>query len=339
MEKQIESRDYSLDNLKAILMVCIVMIHAVLSIEHGRILSITHQFMLIFAIPCFVFVSGYFAKGVMRDGGFRISRVFSMLWLYLFFKIAWYILEYFCNGEAELDLFDATSSPWYLLAMAFWYLLVPVLKAFPQKYVLIITFLIGVFSGYCEWFSTFLSLSRVLVYLPFFAAGLLLEREQMEAFTKRNLRFPAVVILTILILMFVMIFDKIWFYASLYYGEYPYAQIMSKELFPYGWVVRVIVFLLASIIGACLLAIVPKRKVFFTYVGKNTLAVYILHALLRNLLKYMGVFTWVNEKYTKEQMLWIVPIVIATTLFLGNALFGAVFQFITNPFKFIKHVE
>ena len=336
MEKQAVSRNYSIDNLKAVLMVCVVLIHVVLCLDHGRILSVTHQFMLIFTMPCFVFLSGYLSKGILKDGKFHWERVFSMLWMYVFFKLVWFALEYICKGEAKFDLLTVASSPWYLLALSIWYLLVPILIAFPKKYVIISTVLIGIFSGYISIFSTFLSLSRVLVYLPFFTIGLLLEKEQMEFFTRRNLRLPALAILLLIVFWFIFLFDKIWVFASLYYGEYPYEQIMSEEFVPYGGLVRTLVFLLAGIISMCLLAIVPKRKVFFSYVGKNTLAVYILHALIRNVLEYKGVFKWINETISQTQMLWVVPVVIVATLFIGNPLFGKMFDFILNPFKFFQ---
>lgn len=335
MEKKAVSRNYSIDNLKAVLMVCVVLIHVILCLDHGRILSIMHQFMLIFTIPCFVFLSGYLAKGIMKDGHFQWNRVISMLWMYVFFKLIWFVLEYICKGEAKLDLFTVASSPWYLLALSIWYLLVPILIAFPKKYVIIVTIFIGIFSGYISIFTTFLSLSRVLVYLPFFTIGLLLEKEQMETFTKKNLRFPALIILSVLMIAFVLLFDKVWVFASLYYGEYPYEQIMG-ELAPYGGLIRSIVFLLASIISVCLLAIVPKRKVFFSFVGINTLAVYVLHALIRNVLDYMGVFDWINETYSQKQMLWVVPISVVATMLMGNSLFGKMFQLISNPFKILQ---
>ena len=325
------SRNYCLDNFKAILILFVVLGHVILNLNHGVELSMLHQFIYIFHMPCFVFVSGYFAKSVVKEGRFRVERVFSMLWLYILFQFAWFALEYISCGEAELDLLDAVSAPWYLLAMAIWYLLVPVLRAFPKQYVIPITIFIGVYSGYCNWFTTYLSLSRVLVFLPFFTIGLLLEKEQMEAFTNKNLRVPAICLLLTIVLVFVFLYENIWYFASLYYGEYPYAQLMNEELLPYGAVVRIIVFVFAGLIGLCLLAIVPKKKTFFSYVGENTLAVYVLHVLLRNWLKYIGIFDRINDTYSQTQMLWVVPIGIIVTLFLGNPLFGRLFKFLSNP--------
>ena len=222
-----------------------------------------------------------------------------------------------------------------MLALSTWYLLVPILKSVKKRNAIITTVLIGLLCGYESGFSNFLALNRTLVFLPFFAIGLVMEKEHLQKLRKEKLKVSAFVVLALSMVAFIVFRDEIASIYKIFYGASPYVKSL-KGLAPYGAFIRAGVYLFACIISACLLIVVPNRKVFFSYVGKYSIAVYILHILVRNAMKYAGVFTKIKQ-YPSETMYLAIPICVLATLFLGNPMFGKALQFIGNPLKPLKN--
>ncbi len=331
-----DNRDYFFDNLKAYLILLVVIGHFISELRGGRIHEISrfYYFIHTFHMPCFAFASGYMAKGIMKNGKFRADRYFSILWLYFLFQAARVVLARLYGHTMAFDLFDVTSAPWYLLALSMWYLLVPVLQSMRPAQGIILTGLGSLLIGYVENVSTYLALSRMIVFLPFFAIGLYLSRETLERFLNKKWRLAALLLLAVAFGYFVFVNNPLGSARKLVMGGRPYSYNLG-ELAPYGFLIRGGLQLFAVLISAATMLLIPRRRMWFSYVGRYSLTVYILHILVWNLLKYEGAYAWIKTMPEQYRLLAF-PFCIVLTLVLGNPFFGKIANWISNPFCSLK---
>lgn len=328
-----DNRDNLIDNLKAFLIVLVIFGHVNTKLRSVGELTRLYYFIHTFHMPCFAFTSGYLAKTVMKDGKFRGERYFSTLWLFVFFRLVNCGTARAFGHPAKLEFFDIESAAWYLLALSAWYVLVPLLLSMRPAVGLAVTVLAGLLVGYADNVGTFLTFSRMLVFLPFFAAGLYLPREKLMGFVERygKMRILAVVFLLAAASYFVFVGNPLKSCARIVFGGTPYS-VALKTYAPYGFFIRGGLYLFAALVSmACVLA-VPRRKMWFSYVGKYSLAVYILHIFVRDILVYAGVFTKI-KKLPGRYMLLSIPACVAAALVLGNPFFGKLMNFVANPVR------
>lgn len=331
-----DKRDYFIDNLKALLIVLVIFGHIVLYWGSVEQMTALYYFVHTFHMPFFVFVTGYMAKGVMKNGKFAAQRLFSMLWMYLVFSILSVLVARAFGRDARLNLFDVSAAQWYLLAVAIWYLLVPLLLSLKPWVGMLLTVAAGLLIGYFDNVDTYLTLSRVFTFMPFFAFGLYLSKEKMEAFLDKKLwvRGIALLVLVLACGYFVFVGNPLYGYSRIVFGGKPYREIL-KEYRAYGFLIRGGLYAFAVVISAACMLVMPRRKMFFSYVGKYSMAVYVLHILVRNGLNYAGVFD-LTKQLSAPYMLLTIPVSVVAALLLGNPLFGKAFNFISNPIKFLK---
>ena len=164
-------RDSYFDNLKGILILLVVIGHFVLPMERTRPVWAIFYIIYLFHMPMFAMVSGYFAKGMYRNGTFKMERFLRILWLYIVFKMAVHITENLAAGTSfmkPIDFFFEGGSPWYLLAMMWWYLSIPFTSMFKPKAVMATAFVISILSGYQVSLGDGLAMCRTLAFAPFF---------------------------------------------------------------------------------------------------------------------------------------------------------------------------
>ncbi|MBQ9120243.1 MAG: acyltransferase family protein [Lachnospiraceae bacterium] len=334
LRKEGDNRDYFVDNLKAFLMVLVIFGHVVTSLRGVKEMSALYYFVYTFHMPLFVFTSGYMAKGIMKDGKFRVDRYFSILWMYFFFRVANYLLGRQLGHSSKFKLLEVSGAPWYLLAMSAWYLMVPLLLSMKPLVGVIVATMAGLLMGYVEEAEDFLAISRIAVYLPFFAIGLYVSKERLDNFLNKRLRIPALLLLAGACGYFVFVGNPLKPIKKIVFGGTPYSATLG-ELEPYGFLIRGGLYLFAVLIGVACMFLIPRRKMWFSYVGKYSMAVYILHIFVRDAMKYTGVFTEI-KKLPGRYMFLAIPACAVAALVLGNPLFGKLINWISNPFRSLK---
>ncbi|MDE6874824.1 MAG: acyltransferase family protein [Lachnospiraceae bacterium] len=328
-----DTRDYFIDNLKAFLIVLVIWGHVESNLRPVGELTRLYYFIHTFHMPCFAFTSGYLAKSVVKDGKFRAERYFSTLWLFVFFRLMNCGIAHAFGRQTKLEFFDISSAAWYLLALSAWYVLVPLLLSMKPRTGLAVTTLSGLLVGYADNVSTFLTFSRMVVFLPFFAAGLYLSKEGLAGFLSKyeKLRIPAAVFLLLAAGGFVFLGNPLGSCARIVFGGMPYS-VALKTYAPYGFFIRGGLYLFAVLVSAACMLLVPRRKLWFSYVGKYSLAIYILHILVRDALLYAGVFGKI-KKLPGIYMLLSIPACVAAALVLGNPVFGKAMNWVADPVK------
>jgi fucose 4-O-acetylase-like acetyltransferase len=166
---------------------------------------------------------------------------------------------------------------WYLASLACWRLLLPPMLALGRP--LLIACAIAILAGYAGDIGYPFSLSRTLVFLPFFIAG---HRYGLDL---RGSRMGAIAALLSLagLAWLIRDLDPVWLYGSSAYPDL-WGGLLRAGL------------LAASAFGVwAVLRLVPRKKSPLTAMGRQSLAVYLLHGLLINAATALGLWASLGQ--------------------------------------------
>lgn len=271
-------RIYYYDNLKFILIFLVVFGHFISPfVEKSHIAKSLWIFIWSFHMPLFIFISGYLAKNsiVKRDK----NKIFNFLILYVLLKFIIFIIQALYDLEPKLSLFKVSDIPWYLMAMAVWYVMSMLTQKLDKNKVFVISIILALIIGYDKDFRDILALSRILVYYPFFLLGTMIGKDKIHKLTSNKLyKFISIIILFGFIAICLIFTDKIYFIRPLLTGRNSYYSL-NNNIEYFGLIFRIVSYILAVIISVSVMTLVPKGKTFFSNLGSRTLAVYFLHAM------------------------------------------------------------
>lgn len=231
-------------------------------------------------MPAFVFVSGAFSKKYIKKGAPQLNKLAGYFILYTIYKIVlWMLSCHYQEQDFKFDLLSEGSAPWYLLAMIIWLLILPVFAKLKCTWGMMLALFISIFIPLNDSLGIFLSMSRVVIFLPFFIGGYYFKLEYVEKLQKSIYKILALLILMLVALFVITNIDFIARYSSLLYADHSYAFLRTSVgnalLLKIGW------YLIATFMLFALLALCPKKKFCFSYIGSRTLSIYIFHRLIR----------------------------------------------------------
>lgn len=304
MEKDITKhaaggRDYRMDNIKCILIFAVVLGH-MLELYKGNDPADRLLYLVIYSfhMPLFAFVTGIFA----RYDPARIRN--HMIYPYLVFQTLYLI---FSNRVLEKDADVQYTTPywilWYLFAIIVWNLVLPLVQEegapFKKKLLMLAAAMAaGVLIGFDKKTGYYLSFSRVVEFFPYFLMGVYYRQFRAAFGTRmRKIRFGGdknigqkkkllkglvMAFVCLLLAGFVRILylnvDEVratWLYGS-----------VSYERGDYTWRFRVFGMAGAFVWMAFFLLFTPDKKLpYLSYIGANTMTVYLLHGFF---IKYMS---------------------------------------------------
>jgi fucose 4-O-acetylase-like acetyltransferase len=267
-------RDAYFDNAKFLLIFLVVFGHFIQSYidEHTLIRSL-YLTIYTFHMPAFIFIAGYFAKGI-SDKGYILNLAKKLLLPYVIFQILYSLYYYyFANGSLmENNLFNPYWSLWFLLSMFYWNLMIIFFKKFNWKYALLISLSISLTIGYFDQISNYLSLSRTFVFFPFFLIGFFVKREHLAKIHRPSIRIFS---LAILATVFVIFYYFNGFQEQWLFGSKPYSYFETNQVT--AMLIRLGVYGISAITAISCLSLIPTRHAFFTKLGARSLYVYLLH--------------------------------------------------------------
>jgi len=317
-----EKRSAYWDNVKAILIFLVVLGHFLLAMQKKSVLvEAVYWWIYSFHMPAFVFASGYFAKSFVKKNGDR-SRLLGFLIVYVVFTILLWIMNMINTKEFRLpSLFSTGSAQWYMLAMFVWYLLLLFAAGFSGKVSIPVAFLIGLLVGIDENAGNFLSMSRIIVFFPFFLSGYYFKGECLEKITKLWKVLGAVFLSAVFVVL--LYFRKpLTPLLRCVYGDKSYAamELTSAE----GIFFRGMWYFFAVCMIAALLCVVSSRRHFYTYIGEYTLPIYVIHRVLRDVFSGLGLFSIIGDGIVALAVCCILSI---TIVFLcANKTIGKIFD-------------
>lgn len=276
-------RDFGFDNIKFILIFCVVLGHFLEFCRSGAG-NFLYRLIYLFHMPLFLFVSGYFAKFDKK------KIVFDCLGVYIIFQILYVVFQgIVLKSRTDLLFTYPYWIMWYPLVITFYSILLPLYKAESTKKrlsVLLIVFALSLFIGYEKSVEYPLSLSRFFVFQPYFLMGHYFKTEE-ESIKNKFLSFnlkKKYIFFTLLII----------FTALLSYHAVSSRFITNKMLYgAIAYINPTDIFIRAElyVIGLCwiFLFIFLIKPLFSTSlpiistIGKNTLPIFLIHGFIMKL--------------------------------------------------------
>ena len=271
-------RSLYFDNAKFFLIFLVVFGHVISPLKgNDDFLFSLYSVIFLFHMPAFILISGYFSKGYNKKGYF-IKTIKKILLPYLIFQVI-YSIFYYLNGQEstlKFDLLQPHWTLWFLLSLFSWNLLLYVFARL--KWIgLVVAAAIGIGIGYFDEVGSYLSLSRTLVFFPYFLLGFLLEPKHFKLIKK--VKHSTVIGFAILLSTMFLIgtfFPKDAIPWLL--GDTSYADMGIKEI-GVG-LIRASQYVLTLIVIYGFLTIVPSQGFKMTVIGQRTLYVYLLHGYI-----------------------------------------------------------
>lgn len=325
-------RDYGFDNVRAILILCVIFAHFQ---EYSGLLSdrddYIYRLIYSFHMPALIFLFGYFAK-------FQPNRiVFCWVASYMVFQPLYKFFESRLFGtEFVLQFTIPYWLLWFSLVCIYYQLLIPLYDtpSIPKQiFTVIIVCLVAILAGYDDTVSSYGEISRFFVNQPWFVLGFYYAKACKKQRKIRSCRF--IFLRSILIILAVLASAL-----TLYYVDIPRNRLFGS--FPYGMIgyspcIRMIIMLMAlSWISFFVYIIKPIfcRKIpVFTSIGQNTFSVFLLHGFI---VKWMAV----RHPNRMDSYGELIIVSVITLLLLGNPLVGKCFRFIFSDqwFKAIRRL-
>lgn len=275
MELKLKSRESGYCNLKLVLLFLVVYGHLIEPcVSENRILYEIYRMIYMVHIPLFVFLSGVFLKD--RTSCLRQSKK-ALVW-YLAAQSLCMVSLYLIKGQKG-SIFVPYWHLWYLLSLASWALIGTVYYFLAERWslwrsswikigVILVAIIAGCLAGGEEEIERTGSLSRTIVFLPYFLAGMFWKdgekRKTYQTIGKISLIVGAMV--------YCMIREGvsvIFLYQADGYGT------MGMEK---GCFLRVICYLIGGLWILFLLTHRWEKRIFFTKVGADTMFIYVFHA-------------------------------------------------------------
>lgn len=265
-----------MDAAKGVLIFMVVLGHIMAAVSpwEDDLLRVFQTVVYAFHMPAFVFLTGITARSgrIVHRVAFLLILLFTALPLYY----GWMDL---LGLGPDFDFLVPYWITWFLLALVWWTLTVPLIERFPRA-MLGISVVAGVFGGLIPEYDYELSIARALAFWPFFVLGkvygarILSWAGQRNGFQRSGLLLAAAVPLTLFYLYDV---DKLWFYGSRGF-EWLDAGIAE------GAGLRTAIALSAVLCTLALLSLVPKGPGMWATAGRRSLAVYLMHGFVVRLL-------------------------------------------------------
>ncbi|WP_195263215.1 MULTISPECIES: acyltransferase family protein [unclassified Clostridium] len=300
MEK-LKTRNYLLDNLKVILIFFVVFGHVIeYYIKDNSTLRTIYIFIYIFHMPLFIFISGYLSKNFYR---MKRKAIRNLLIPYIIFNMIWYTAVYIGTKRAMFSVLYPGWTLWYLLSLFFWRMTLKYLIKF--KHILLVSFIIGVLVGLIPSIGSTLSISRTIVFLPFFLLGYYTKEENLEKVKSLKREYALTGILAFLLVAMYIVKNNLFDYKFLY-NSYSYDALGVSLL--EGIVFRIFLYFGAIIFSVCVINLVPSKEQFYSRIGKATMNIYVFHIYLV-MLVYFFIPRW-NISMLQNVLILVSPFII-----------------------------
>lgn len=248
------------DNLKGILICLVVFAHFLYDFTGNTAIDLIVFIIYVFHMPAFVFVSGHFTHDP--------PKLRKLVTAFIIFQSAYLICEFKLLGA--IDILAPAYVCWYLVALIVWRLLA---RYIPRKaYIIPLFFLISLLTGLIPSIGNKFGLTRILSYFVFFALGLLLDEKTVSSIRKK-VRPVFGIALFIAAAAGSMIAKD-----TFCYNKNDMVMLEYSDL--YMILGRAVLLVLASAFIMALIVIIPDKKSVISTLGKNSLAIFLIHRFI-----------------------------------------------------------
>ncbi|XRQ05696.1 acyltransferase family protein [Actinomadura welshii] len=282
-------RDAFFDNAKFFTAALVVVGHVWAEFGDSNAARAAYVVLYSFHMPVFVFIAGYFSRGFMRSTD-KFRSIFPTLIVpYVIFILLYRAQLILINGvDFRLsELFRPHFLMWFLIAMVFWRLSVPLWGHL--RHPVLISVALSLASG--AWaFTADSTLSRTAGLLPLFVLGLTIEPRHVQWLRRSWTRWAGLAIM-VAALPIAYVWEKGIVLSGIDRGFLWWNQ--GYEDLGYGTALgagyRLLTLGFAVFLGAAFLALIPRGHSWYTKMGTRSMYVYLLHGLIVKTFDYSGV--------------------------------------------------
>ncbi len=274
-------RDHQIDNIKGLLILLVVFGHSLELLRlNSMFANFIYNFIYTFNMPVFIFISGYLAKNAEKGR----KNAFRQLFIpFLLFNSIWNLIQIMLTQNVSIPVDSPTIfsflnpgwALWFILALFIYKLLLPDLIKI--KNIFYVTLTIGLLSRLFSEFNIFLSLSRILVFSPYFIGGYLLSEKQLNKLRDSNIIYSLIVFVFSVIVTYIFVFhtnfptEFLW--ADRAFGHFEVKILPSIFM-------GIILYIVGFSFNLVIIKIAPYTNNRLTKIGRNSLPVYILHTYI-----------------------------------------------------------
>ncbi|WP_088657342.1 acyltransferase family protein [Fibrobacter sp. UWB1] len=330
-------RIFALDSVKFFLICLVILGHTLGFFIKEKTLSYgIYNFIYLFHMPLFVFLSGYFTKSY---GLKSVKMWISLLMLfesYILFDVLHRIPDMLYKNINLYSLIEPSWSLWYLLSLIYWRFSAQFFSLLHvSKWIILISaVVVGLVSGFLP-IGYGLSIQRTFSFFPFFICGFLFSKT--DALLKIKAINTIISVSCILISLLLCLFLVNFNISDIVWGGKPYAESIFGLW--HSLVYRFLFFIVSSLICVSVLNLFLhffSRENIFAVEGKKTMLYYVYHTFMLGFIFYFIEGTMLME-YPSLAFV-ITPIVI---FFLFCISRFSIFSWLTNPItnsvRFLKN--
>ena len=282
-------RYYIFDNLKGILIFCVVLGHFLESYLESNIYSNIRKiviFIYFFHMEGFIFISGFLTS----ENSIKINNAIKLLILYYIFNYSYSLFFYF-KFNFPINFIIPGFTYWYLLSLFSWRISIKFINKI--EFLFILSILISLLEGYWECFSNAFSIIRTIGFFHYFVAGYKISKMNIiNIFLIWRKGYKKYITFIILFLFFLY---KINIYIShnqittstLLMDTYDSKNTLQK---------RIEIIIISYIIILFFFLFLPNKKLpLLSKWGKNSLYIYLFHSSLIIISRY---YFFSQKKYS-----------------------------------------
>ncbi|HYE11720.1 MAG TPA: CapA family protein [Patescibacteria group bacterium] len=313
----VDERSPYWDNIKGFLISLVVVGHFLWDYRGMGFARFLVNFVYLFHMPAFIFVSGYLSKS---DNSKSIKSIFKLVVTYIIFNTTMMIFSYVLVNTS-IQLITPVYSFWFLISLIIWRLIIRYVEKI--KDIIIISIIAAIFIGFWSDVTNVLAIARTVVFFPFFLIGYKLSPDKINHFI--NKRKSLDYLKGILLLLFTAYMSSLFIfkYSALSEADFLMQNYDSiADMF-----VRMIMLGIAGLMIMSIIFLTPKNQLrFLSKWGRNSLTIYILHRFFTLIFFKAFPINTFNENY----IILAFSASVITLLVLGSDMISSKFNWMIN---------
>lgn len=314
------TREYLLDNTKFFAIFLVVFGHTIEPLINNEIIKFIYLAIYSIHMPIFILISGMFSSSkwtsssILKTIKTTLIPFLAFTFIYELFSFVLFkqISSYSLNFEPYWIL-------WFLFSLFCWKLILPLFlqSRFPLTFAIAFSLAIGS----VEEVGYFLGLSRTIYFFPMFILGYQIKNSD---YWQKLLNLPLSFCFAAISIAFVILIVNKELPHELLFGSYSYARLEMNNYM--GAIIRSSLYIYSIVFSIAVIMILPRRKLWLSSLGENTLYVYVWHGFFIKFLIGIGFMTIISS----YSSMLIVLLSLGVALLLSFALSHSLIAKLTN---------
>ena len=268
-----------MDNLKGLLMLCVVLGHFCEQYEltHPNLKYIIF-FIYLFHMPCFIYISGYFSKK------YSFKKNSKLIYQYIIFALIYLsIVNRFPGINIKFEISRTPWSLWYLISLFYWRTIAHFIKTPNIPFTITLSFIFAIFVGCFKNIGDYFSLARTIGFFPFFLLGYYSNELTLQKIRKINKPLIILAIFVILLCTYFIVSTN-WIPLNFQWSSKSFYELGIDNI--HGIIYKIVLLILEILCCIILINIMPQEKTIFSMFGENTITIYGFHTSIVFVITY-----------------------------------------------------